>query len=284
MEERRMTLSDYHERKAERIERLKTLAQATQAASEATLDQACKMADVIPFGQPILVGHYSEKRDRNYRDRISAKFEKSAELEKKAQYYQRRAAAAVNNEAISSDDPDAIEALKEKLQNLKASHEMMIQGNKIVRSKKLTDDQKIGELMKLGLGETSAKLKLQPNCFKEIGFAKYEITNSGANIRNVEKRIEQLEKARKDETTEIQIGDISIINSVEENRIMVMFPGIPAESIRDYLKGRGFRWSPKNQAWQAYRSAALWIPEIVKMLTVMPAYVNPTEIPQGCDA
>ena len=270
-----MTLSDYHQRKTERIERLKVLAQATQAASEATLNQACKMADVIPFGQPILVGHYSEKRDRNYRDRIWSKFEKAGELEKKAQHYQRKAAAAVNNEAISSDDPDAIEALKEKLQNLKASHEMMIQGNKIVRNKKLTDDQKIGELKKLGLGETSARLKLEPDCFKETGWPKYAITNSGANIRTVEKRIEALEKTRKEETTEIEIGDITIINSVEENRIMVMFPGIPAESIRDYLKARGFRWSPKNQAWQAYRSAALWIPSIVAMLTAMPAYVSP---------
>jgi hypothetical protein len=273
-----MTLSDYHERKDQRIERLKVLAQATQAASEATLNQACKMADVIPFGQPILVGHHSEKRDRNYRDRISSKFEKAAELEKKANYYQRKASAAIDNEAIRSDDPDAIEALKEKLQDLKASHEMMIQGNKVIRNKKLTDDQKIGELKKLGLSEGSARSKLEPDCFKEIGFPKYAITNSGANIRNVEKRIEQLEKARKDVTTEIEIGPISIINSVEENRIMVMFPNIPDESIRDFLKARGFRWSPKNQAWQAYRSASLWIPAIVAKLTAMPAYVSPAAV------
>ena len=28
-----------------------------------------KALSVIPFGQPILIGHHSEKRDRNYRRR-----------------------------------------------------------------------------------------------------------------------------------------------------------------------------------------------------------------------
>lgn len=271
-----MTLSDYHERKAERIERLKLLAVSTQAASEATLNQARKMADIIPFGQPILIGHHSEKRDRNYRDRIWSKFEKSAELQQKADYYKYRAAAAIDNEAISSDDPDAIEALKEKLENLKASHELMIQGNKIIRNKKLTNDQKIEELVKIGLEEKRASDKLKPDALNNIGFPKYAITNSGANIRNVENRIKELEKQRNDKTTEQQIGDISIINSVEENRIMIYFPYKPDESVRDRLKRDGFRWSPSNQAWQAYRSAAWKIPGFITFLTVMPAYIPPS--------
>ena len=39
------------------------------------------MASIIPFGQPILVGHHSEKRDRNYRGRIHKKFERSFEAQ-----------------------------------------------------------------------------------------------------------------------------------------------------------------------------------------------------------
>lgn len=75
--------------------------------------------------------------------------------------------------------------------------------------------------------------------------------------------------------TEQQIGDITIINSVEDNRIMITFPGVPDESIRARLKSDGFRWSPSNGAWQAYRSAAWKIPGIIKFLTVMPGYVQP---------
>lgn len=262
-----MTLSGYHERREEKIERYRELAQKNHALSDITLNAAHRMADAIPFGQPILIGHYSEKRDRNYRDRIWSKFEKAGELEEKAKYYARQAAITASNPAISSDDPDAIVALKEKLQGLKESHTLMIQGNKIVKSKKLSGDQKIAELIKIGLEESSAIDKLKPDCMGNIGFPGYALTNSSANIRRIEERIKQLEKQRSDVTTEQQVGNIQIINSVEENRIMIYFPGVPEEKIRTRLKSEGFRWSPKNGAWQAYRSAAYKIPGLMTFLS-----------------
>ena len=33
---------------------------------------------------------------------------------------------------------------------------------------------------------------------------------------------------------------------------MVYFPGKPDQEIRTDLKRHGFRWSPKNGAWQSY--------------------------------
>jgi hypothetical protein len=271
-------LSDYTARKEAKIEHYLELSQKTHDLSNQVCDQARKMADVIPFGQPILVGHYSEKRDRNYRDRIWSKFKKSAELEEKAKYYARKADAIENGKsAISSDDPDAIEALKEKLQNLKDSHKLMIEGNKIIRKKNLTPEQKIAELVKIGLNEEKATGKLKPDCMDHIGFPAYAITNSGANIKRIEERIKQLEKQKAEITKEYQIGNITISDSVEDNRIMITFPGIPEETIRDKLKRDGFRWSPKNQAWQAYRSAAWKIPELIRFFSVMPCYINPNE-------
>ena len=203
------------------------------------------------------------------------KFEKAGELEDKAKHYARMAYATENNPAISSDDPDAIEALKEKLQNLKDSHVLMVTGNKIVKSKKLTAEQKIAELIKIGLSEGIATAKLKPDCMGDIGFPGYALTNSSANIRRIEERIKTLEKRTTDQTKEYEIGNIQIVDSVEENRVMIHFPGIPEEPIRAMLKFEGFRWSPKNQAWQAYRSAAYKIPAIIKTLSVMPVYVNP---------
>lgn len=40
-------------------------------------DGARDMAVQTPFGQPILVGHHSENRDRNFRDRIHNTFGKA---------------------------------------------------------------------------------------------------------------------------------------------------------------------------------------------------------------
>jgi hypothetical protein len=83
------------------------------------------MAQAIPFGQPILVGHHSERGDRNYRDRIHNTMGRGIEDTRKAQEMARKAdnieAAAAN--AIYSDDPDAIERLTEKLERLTAERD-----------------------------------------------------------------------------------------------------------------------------------------------------------------
>lgn len=67
------------ERAERRQERLGEKAGKLERKSEALLDQAHKMASVIPFGQPILVGHHSEGRDRRFRGRIHDKFGKGFE-------------------------------------------------------------------------------------------------------------------------------------------------------------------------------------------------------------
>lgn len=36
----------------------------------------------------------------------------------------------------------------------------------------------------------------------------------------------------------------------QEDRVKIYFNGIPSEKIRTWLKSNGFRWSPKNKAWQ----------------------------------
>lgn len=68
---------------------------AAKRAQQAS-DESSRMASFIPLGQPILVGHHSEKSDRAYRARIWAKMDKSVEESKKAKYWNRRAESALN--------------------------------------------------------------------------------------------------------------------------------------------------------------------------------------------
>ena len=58
---------NYLERKERRVERCKELAAKNAKLSATLYNEAKGMQDTIPFGQPILVGHHSEKRDRNFR-------------------------------------------------------------------------------------------------------------------------------------------------------------------------------------------------------------------------
>ena len=82
------------ERAEERAERYTEYAENAATRGDARLERARGMADGIPFGQPILVGHHSEKRDRAYRGRIHNNFAKGFEEHQKARHYEEKAAAA----------------------------------------------------------------------------------------------------------------------------------------------------------------------------------------------
>lgn len=85
------------------------------------------------MGQPILIGHHSEKRDRNYRDKIHNTMGRSVEGGKKADYYAEKAETIKNNDAIFSDDPDALTKLEQKLGSLKENQEFTKAANRCVK-------------------------------------------------------------------------------------------------------------------------------------------------------
>lgn len=96
-------MNKYEEKRQARIDRLKEAADRAEKMASDTYDSARKMSEAIPFGQPIIVGHHSEQSDRNYRKRISDKFESSFREQSKADELRAKADAAENNTGISSD-------------------------------------------------------------------------------------------------------------------------------------------------------------------------------------
>lgn len=114
---------DYQERKEARIDRMEERAAHAQAESTAASHAAHEIMRLIPPGQPILVGHHSERHHRRDLDKIDRNMRKSIEAGEKAAYYSSRAANAASNHAISSDDPDAVEKLEAKLAKLQAQQE-----------------------------------------------------------------------------------------------------------------------------------------------------------------
>jgi hypothetical protein len=122
--------SDYEERKENRINRYENHAKKASGEAEVLFDKAHNMASVIPFGQPILVGHHSEGADRSYRKRIDNTHRKSFEAAEKAAYYQDKAETAANSKTISGDNPDAINLYREKMVKLETVQEEMKTVNK----------------------------------------------------------------------------------------------------------------------------------------------------------
>ncbi len=52
--------------------------------------------------------------------------------------------------------------------------------------------------------------------------------------------------------TQAKTADASgqIVRNTAQNRLQIVFDSIPDPELRAALKANGFRWSPKNQAWQ----------------------------------
>ncbi|MDD2711189.1 MAG: DUF3560 domain-containing protein [Verrucomicrobiae bacterium] len=117
-------MNAYEIKQAARAGRYRTLAQKAHQESDAAYQSYKNIADQIPFGQPILVGHHSEARHRRDIDRMDSAMSRSVQEEKKAKYYERKAATIQNNldtgRVVSSDDPEAIQKLKARIDDTQA--------------------------------------------------------------------------------------------------------------------------------------------------------------------
>lgn len=240
-------MNDYELKQEERRERYEQRAEQLRAEARRLHGQAHEMAAVIPFGQPILVGHYSEGRDRRYRERIHNTYGKAFATQEKAEYYERKA-ASVGRSGISSDDPDAVQKLKAKLADLEKLQETMKGANALIRKHKTPEAQKAA-LLEMGMSEAEATELLKPSWANTVGFMPFQLSNNNANIRRIRQRIQQLERAAERVTREEECEGYTYREDAEQNRIMFLFDGKPEENIRSLLKRHGFKWSPTRRAW-----------------------------------
>ncbi|HMR84768.1 MAG TPA: DUF3560 domain-containing protein, partial [Niabella sp.] len=221
---------NFDERKQNRINYAKEQAEKNQQKGDTLYNQAKEMASFIPFGQPILVGHHSEKRDRNYRNKIHNTYGKAFEAMDKAQHYEQKAETIADNNAIFSDDSEALDKLKQKLAALQASQEFMKAANKCIRKKDQDGFLKIPHATQ----ELWEKLN-NPNVLGYIGYAGYKLQNNNANISRIKNRIALLEKMTAKPTTEIEINGVKVVQNAEANRVQLFFSSIPSEEIRKKL-------------------------------------------------
>ncbi len=240
-------MNTYEEKQEAKRERLLDRAEKARKKSAQLYDTAHNMADQIPFGQPILVGHHSEGRDRRFRGKITSTFEKSFSEMDKAEYYERKA-GKVGSAGISSDDPEAVQKLKAQLASAKQNHEAMKAANAIIR--KWPDaETRVAELVKLGFSDAIAQEITAPNRFGGMGFASFSLQNNSANMRRLAERIEALEKLQ--QRADVELVGVGYVyrEDVADNRIHFVFEGKPDADVRQLLKAHGFKWSPSRGAW-----------------------------------
>ena len=75
------------------------------------------------------------------------------------------------------------------------------------------------------------------------------------------------------EMPRLQMHPTRSINCRFQNRLQILFDGKPDEETRAALKSNGFRWSPKNQAWQRQltRNAEYAARQVLDLIAAPPA-------------
>lgn len=154
-----------------------------------------------------------------------------------------------NKYAISSDNENALQLLKDKLEKLVQNQSNMKLANKILKSAKTTKEQKIEQLKGVFGADFDAEALFKPDCFGNIGFASFSLTNNNATIKATEARIKELERAALRVTRELVICGVRVVENAEENRLQFFFEGKPAQAIIDLMKSNGFKWTPSQGCW-----------------------------------
>src|SRR3546814_2170506 len=126
-------------------------------------------ASSIPLGQPIRVGHHSERRHRRTSARAEAAMGRAVAESKRADEL-RRKAASVGTAGISSEDPEAGEKIADKVVRLEAKQARMKAANAAIRKhRKAGPAEQIEALVVLGFGESAATALIEPDCCGRIG-------------------------------------------------------------------------------------------------------------------
>lgn len=203
--------ADYEERKEARRLRYEELSKKAEERSAQYMNSnANRILEMTP-GQPIIIGHHSEKKARRLHERAWEDTRRSIEEDKKSNYYKDRAETIETSKVIYNDDHNAIQKLKDKLEYLEKERELI----------KEDEDH-----------------------------SSWQLQNIGARIRETKRRIARLEKLEEIEFEDKEFNGGKAVRNKEINRIQLFFDSIPDETIRSKLKSNGFHWSRREGAWQ----------------------------------
>ena len=163
---------------------------------------------------------------------------------------------AVGTGAVDLSDPHAREMLTERLNSQRQMLEDAKTANAYYRKHKTLEGCP-------GLSEKTRAWLTRPGVFASgdgspismygSPFPAYELASIRGKIERTEQRLAELDR-REQQAAEPQTGTAfdggEIVRNLEADRLQILFDEKPDEETRAALKQNGFRWSPKNQAWQ----------------------------------
>lgn len=194
-----MTRMTRRERLEQRAARRLQWAAGRQQKATAALARASQIADLIPLGQPILVGHHSEGRARRDRARIAAGMRAGLEAQKMADHHLAKADGLQRqvDRSIFSDDPDAVDRLRERIASLEHRRGRLKRINAEIRRGAGWEARLRADGLELTAEERAQLLAIaryQPR-FHADGrrvYPTFGLTNLSADLRRQKDRLESL--------------------------------------------------------------------------------------------
>ena len=209
-----MTTRERRERRAER--RREWQEGREQKAESARASLAQRRAELPPTGEPIKVGHHSERAHRRAFDRADRALEKVIEHGQMADHH-RSAADAIERElsrSIYSDDADAIGRLQERIdelererQRMKAINAWLTKHGGVPRRRVPMDapdelrrrvaDALSAARVKFEIADAEMLKLVDCARFSQtLGYPSYALRNIGGNINRQRKRLATLTERR----------------------------------------------------------------------------------------
>lgn len=230
-------------------------AEKRKADAEAKFKSAENEIAGIPPGQPILVGHHSEKHHRRDLERHDSKMLAGIESEKMAAHHEYKAAGIENQlkNSIFSDDPDAVEAIEARIAELEAQRERMKTINALYKKGDAAGLAALGvdlEKLKAKLQEAGSYWGMRPHL-------PYELSNLSANIKRNRDRLADVKIKASNRQYAADNGGMVI--TPRGDYALVTFAEYPGRPIINALKAAGFHWN--GSSWNGYADK---IPDEVK--------------------
>jgi len=226
------------ERKEARIARRLEWAAGRDQKAEQGFDRARRIADGIPLGQPILVGHHSERRHRRDLERIDSGMRQVVESAKMAEQH-RSTAAEIGRQldrSVFSDDADALEALEARIAEHEATRARMKEVNRLYKKGDAAGLEALG----LNLEALRAKLAEAGPYWGKAPHLPYELSNLGGRIAADRKRLELI-RAQQGRAAAAEAAPGGVVIEGAE-WVRVTFAEKPSRAILDALRAAGFRW------------------------------------------
>ena len=152
---------------------------------------------------------------------------------------------------VMSDDPAALDKLRAKLKKLEDLQAKMKAANAYYRKHKTLEgcpDLTTGEIQAIS-AEMKNSWRSNPGPFEA-----YELTNNNATIKRTRERVAALEaeaaRAAAGGTEDYEGKGYTLQENTDLCRIQFIFDGKPDDDVRSLLKSHGFKWSPREGAWQ----------------------------------